>query len=66
MEDHDFREIVLYEIRELRKDVKKISPGEFAEIKKDVKKLNNFRAKFSGIMVILLFIAEFLKHKFLK
>lgn len=49
MEDQDFKDIILYEIRELRKDVKK---------------LNNFKAKISGIVVTVLFAFEIIKQKF--
>jgi hypothetical protein len=51
MEDDKFREIVLYEIRELRKDIKK---------------LEQWKSKVYGGVTVLVIIFEVVKHKFIK
>lgn len=47
----DFKEIVLFEIREIRKEVKS---------------LNNFKSKTVGAVAVLLFAFEYMKHTLFK
>jgi len=50
-DDSDFKEIVLYEIRELRKEVKS---------------LNHFKVKVTSYVAIFIVAFEMFKHKFIK